>query len=82
MKISRATDETPALRSQRGSAVLILLILLDIMLVLVAANYKSVVYLQRELRWIDRRQIQRWNSVQTNATAVLNPSAQPNLNRQ
>ena len=74
MKIIHTTHENSAPRNQHGSAVLILLILLDIMLVLVAANYKSVVYLQRDLKSIERRQIERWNSVQTNATVVARPS--------
>jgi hypothetical protein len=68
MNIFHATHETSAPRNQHGSAVLILLILLDIMLVLIAANYKSVVHLQRELKWIERLQTERWNSVQFKPT--------------
>jgi hypothetical protein len=50
-----------------GSAVLIIILLLAIMLVYVLANLRALHYLSRELKLIDRRQVERWkeNSAKT-----------------
>jgi hypothetical protein len=54
---------SPALscrRGQRGSTVIVLMILLGIMLALVAANMASVRNLNRELNLLNKKQEQRW----------------------
>jgi hypothetical protein len=50
---------TNPLRPQRGSTVIVLMILLGIMLALVTANIVSVRTLNRELIRLDKRQQQR-----------------------
>jgi hypothetical protein len=47
-------------RGQRGSTVIVLMILLSIMLALVTANIVSVETLNRELKLLDKRQELRW----------------------
>ena len=66
--------------SEHGSAVVMFLALLAIMLVLVTANGKTLFLLKKELRLIEQRQIQRLDPLKTNAIAtVVSPSrpAQP-----
>jgi len=58
---------------ERGSAVAVLLVMLAIMLILVAANGKTLLHLQKELRFIERQQTQRLNAAQTNAIVVIPP---------
>lgn len=53
--------------AQRGSAVVIFLALLAIMLVMVAANGKTLVLLKKELQLIEHKQVQRLEQSQTNA---------------
>ena len=67
---SAATHE-----GERGSAVAVLLVMLAIMLILVAANGKTLLHLQKELRFIERQQTQRLNAAQTNAIVVIPPPA-------
>jgi len=50
----------------RGSAVVMFLALLAIMLVLVAANGKTLLLLKKDMRLIEQRQIQRLGFAQTN----------------
>jgi hypothetical protein len=45
---------------ERGSTVIVLMILLSIMLALVTANIVSVGSLNRELKLLDKRQELRW----------------------
>jgi len=56
MKISHSNH---ARRHERGSATLIVFILLSIMAILVVANVRSAVRLQREIRQLETKQIQR-----------------------
>jgi len=58
-------------RRQRGSAVLIFLTLLSIMLVLVAANGRTLNSLKREIRLIEQRQVRHWQLPPTNATNAV-----------
>ncbi len=62
---------------QRGTAVVVLLAMLAIMMILVAANGRTIFHLQRELRLIERQQVQRLNAAQTNAVIVLPPAGAP-----
>lgn len=60
---------------QRGSAVVVFLALLSIMLLLVAANGKVLILLKKELRLTEQRQVQRLEQSQINAPlAVMVPS--------
>ena len=64
MKISR-----PILirhHRQRGSAVVVYLALLAIMVILAAANSNTLLHLHRELNLLDQRQIKRLNASSTN----------------
>jgi len=60
---------------QSGSAVLIFITLLAIMLMLITANSSALLHLHRELKLLDQRQVERLNASQTNATdrATLPP---------
>lgn len=71
MKLIQTISATALSRArQRGSAVAVLLVMLAIMLILVAANGKTLLHLQKELRFIERQQTQRLNAAQTNAIVV------------
>ena len=48
---------------QRGSAVLVLIVLLGLMLIFIGANLKSLHIMSRELKLIEKRQVQRLQSV-------------------
>jgi len=60
---------------QSGSAVLVFITLLAIMLLLITANSSTLLHLHRELKLLDQRQVERLNTSQTNATdrATLPP---------
>ena len=60
---------------QSGSAVLIFITLLAIMLMLITANSSALLHLHRELKLLDQRHVERLNTSQTNATdrATLPP---------
>ena len=62
---------------ERGSAVVVLLVLLTIMLILVAANGKTLLNLQKEMKLLERQQVHHLNTVQTNATVVGTPPGRP-----
>jgi hypothetical protein len=68
MKISRFNRSRP--HRQSGSAVLIFITLLAIMLMLITANSSALFHLHRELKLLDQRQIKRLNASQTNATTT------------
>jgi hypothetical protein len=53
------STSSPTRQSQRGSAVLVMLALMGIMLALVAANAVSVHVLDRELQLLDHKQQHR-----------------------
>jgi hypothetical protein len=67
MKTRFANSRRPR-RAQGGSAVLVMLTLLTVMLMLLAANTATLNRLNREVKGLEKRQIQR-----------LNPSAKPPL---
>jgi len=56
-------------RRQNGSATLIFIGLLVVMLILLMVNIRTTVRLQREERFIEHRQVERLNSASTNATS-------------
>jgi hypothetical protein len=55
-------------RSRGGSAVLVLLVLLTVMLILIEVNTAALNRLEREVKGLEKEQVQR-----------LNPSAKPPL---
>jgi len=58
-----------------GSAVLVFIALLAIMVILTAANGSNLLHLHREIKLLDQRQIKRLRASQTNATlAVKSPA--------
>ena len=57
----------PARNLDRGSAVVLFIVLLGVMLALVAANGKTLSILKKDLQSIERRQAQRLQGYQTNA---------------
>jgi hypothetical protein len=72
--------ESPVRRSERASAVVIFLALLAIMLVLVAANGRTLLLLKKDLRLIEQRQVQRLQRSQTNAVSLATaPSPTPRV---
>jgi hypothetical protein len=59
---------------QSGSAVVIFITLLAIMLMLITANSSTLLHLHRELKLLDQRQVERLNASQTNTTtAAISP---------
>ena len=51
--------------------------MLAVMLLVVAANLKTLNHLREDLKLLERRQIQRLQASQTNAPAVLPPTVKP-----
>ena len=66
MKISRFNLSQH--HRQSGSAVVVFITLLAIMLMLITANSSTLLHLHRELKLLDQRQVERLNASQTNAT--------------
>ena len=64
MKISCSISA--AQHRQHGSAVVVYLALLAIMVILSAANSNTLLHLHRELNLLDQRQIKRLNASATN----------------
>jgi type II secretory pathway component PulK len=56
---TRFSHSRPARRSQGGSAVLVILALLAVMVMLIAANAATLNRLNREVKGLEKRQIQR-----------------------
>lgn len=56
---------------QRGSAVVVYLALLAIMVILSAANSNTLLHLHREMNLLDQRQIKRLNASATNVTFTV-----------
>jgi Tfp pilus assembly protein FimT len=62
---------------QNGSAVLVFITLLAIMVILAAANGNALVNLHRETKLLEQRQVERLNDSQTNAITVVESPAKP-----
>jgi len=68
MKISASTSTR---RRQEGVAVILMLTLLGIVLFLLGLNLRSLYCLERELKFVEKRQVQRLNGLSvTNAPAL------------
>jgi hypothetical protein len=63
----------PPAAEARGSATLVVFILLTIMVALIAANTRTLHHLKGELRLIEQRQLKKFNT-STNETPVLHSS--------
>jgi hypothetical protein len=64
-------------QSREGSAVVIMLVLLAIMLGLAAANTATLNRLRERVKIVDHHQTQRWASCSTNALRAAAPATQP-----
>jgi len=58
-------------RSEDGSATVLFIALLAIMLLLVTANVRTLVQLRLEEKLVEQKQVQRLNPAQTNAVPTL-----------
>ena len=58
MKLSTSV---PAKNGERGSATLILFVLLSIMLILVAVNGRALLRLHHQIKFVEEKQVQRLN---------------------
>jgi hypothetical protein len=61
--------------NEGGSATIIFITLLAIMVILVAANSKSLFLLDREVKLLEQQQVKRLNDSQTNSVAVVESPA-------
>jgi len=64
-------DFKPIRQGQDGTAVIIMLALLSIILVYAAANIQSLSRLDREIKLVDQRQVRRWNALSSTNAAFL-----------
>jgi hypothetical protein len=68
---SKRPSETHRRRHQRGTAVIVVLIILSILMLYVASNSRALFNMQRELKLLDQKQRQRLESLsQTNRPAL------------
>jgi len=58
-----------------GSATVVFIALLAIMMILVMANSKSLFLLHREVQLLEKQQIKRLDASQTNSTAAARPDS-------
>jgi hypothetical protein len=66
-----------AKQSEGGSAVLVFIALLAIMVILATANSKALFHLHQEIKLLEHRQLERLNVSQTNAVAIAASPAKP-----
>jgi hypothetical protein len=76
MKIQLPSSR-PAPAARQGSAIIFILALLSIMLLLVAANTKTVSRVRQEVRLVDQRQTARLAASATNQVTGANSTNQP-----
>jgi hypothetical protein len=62
-------------RSERGSATVVFIALLSIMVILATVNGKALFRLHREVKFLEQQQIKRLEASQTNAVALIQPEA-------
>lgn len=58
-------------RSERGSATVIFIALLGIMLILVTAESRALFHLHREVKFLEQQQIKRLNAQPTNTVVTV-----------
>jgi hypothetical protein len=64
-------------QTECGSATVVFIALLAIMVILVAANGHALFYLHREIKLLDQKQIKRLDGAQTNAVVAGQPATLP-----
>ncbi len=57
--------------SEGGSATIVFITLLAIMVILVTVNGKALFRLHREVRFMEQQQVKRLNASQTNAVVIV-----------
>lgn len=62
-------------RREGGSATVVFIALLAIMVILVTVNGQALFRLHREVKFVEQQQIKRLNASQTNAVAVIQPDS-------
>ena len=76
MNTSRTFNRNQESRTtERGSATLVMIALLAIMLILILANSRTLFGLQRELKLIERQQIERLNTNHGHSTNTVDTSS-------
>jgi hypothetical protein len=70
-------SHSPKHGQQNGSAVLVFITLLAIMMILVTANSKALFFLDQDIKLVEQRQIERLNASQTNTSSVAESPAKP-----
>ena len=79
MNTSRTFNRNQESRTtERGSATLVMISLLAIMIILILANSRTLFNLQRELKLIERQQIERLNTNHGHATNAVDTSSTAN----
>jgi hypothetical protein len=79
MNTSRTFNRNQESRTtERGSATLVMIALLAIMLILILANSRTLFNLQRELKLIERQQIERLNTNHGHSTNAVGTSSTEN----
>lgn len=79
MNTSRTFNRNQESRTtERGSATLVMIALLAIMLILILANSRILFNLQRELKLIERQQIERLNTNHGHSTNAVDTSSTAN----
>jgi Tfp pilus assembly protein FimT len=67
----------PVRRREGGSATVIFIALLAIMTLLLMANSRALIHLRREIQLLDKHQVKRLETSQTNAVAITVPAPKP-----
>ena len=76
MNTSRTFNRNQESRTtERGSATLVMIALLAIMLILILANSRTLFNLQRELKLIERQQIERVNTNHDHSTNAVSTTS-------
>ena len=78
MKLLKPTWH-PAHSAERGSAVLVILVMLSIMVTFAIANSRTTYHLKRELQLIEKRQLKKYESTPGNHAALDSREAETPL---
>jgi hypothetical protein len=70
-------SDSPKRSQQNGSAVLVFITLLAIMMILVTANSKALFFLDQDIKLVEQRQIERLNASQTNTVSITESPVKP-----
>jgi hypothetical protein len=67
--------KNPDRRTERGMATVVFIALLAIMMILVTTESRALLELRREVKLLEKQQIQRLNLSQTNSVAIIQPES-------